>query len=170
MAQELLQLTCGLACHEFGQVSAHPAAGHSCEPGDGAAKLPTRSSRPCPSEPHTAALWPSWFFQRCIQGEKSDLKGREQARSWLHRGAVEAVPGTGAVAGHRRRPKENQAGSSQTWAVSHCPTPGAAETLQSFVCKPCGRAALPWHFLQLCFTPTDTKQPAWRAGMGEGPC
>lgn len=55
-------------------------------------------------------------------------------------------------------------------AVSHCPTPGAAETLQSFVCKPCGRAALPWHFLQLCFTPTDTKQPAWRAGMGEGPC
>lgn len=42
--------------------------------------------------------------------------------------------------------------------------------MQSFVCKPCGRAALPWNFLQLCFTPTDIKQPAWRAGMGEGPC
>lgn len=144
--------------------------GHSCELGDGAAKLPTRSSQPCPSEPHTAALWPGWFFQRSIQGAQSDLKGREQARSWLHRGAVKAVPRTGAVAGHRSRPKENQAGCSQTWAVPHCPTPGAAETLQIFVCKLCGRAALPWHFLQLCFTPTDIEQPAWRAGMGEGPC
>lgn len=134
--------------------------GHSCELGDGAAKLPTRSSQPCPSEPHTAALWPGWFFQRCIQGAQSDLKGREQARSWLHRGAVKAVPRTGAVAGHRSRPKENQAGCSQTWAVPHCPTPGAAETLQIFVCKLCGRAALPWHFLQLCFTPTDIEQPA----------
>lgn len=51
-----------------------------------------------------------------------------------------------------------------------CLTAQLQEPLQSFVCKPCGRAALPWNFLQLCFTPTDIKQPAWRAGMGEGPC
>lgn len=61
----------------------------------GRSELPALQPSPAlHAEPHTAALWPSWFFQRCIQGAKSDLRGREQARSWLCR-AVEAMPGAG---------------------------------------------------------------------------
>lgn len=73
------------------------------EPGLGAGSTGTEQPScvcPSPAPPHTAVLWPSWFFQSCIQGVKSDLKGKEQARSWLHRGAVEATPGAEAVAEH----------------------------------------------------------------------
>lgn len=58
-------------------------------------RAPPAQQAALPLELHAAALWPSWFFQRCIQGAKSDLKGRELARSWLRTGAVKAAPGTG---------------------------------------------------------------------------
>lgn len=119
-------------------------------------------------EPHTRALWPSWFFQRCIQGAKSDLKGREQARSWLHKGAVEAMPGTGAAAGHhslgrgkpsRQAPKPGLCLAAPNSRSCCSFTDLCLQTLRA-------EALCPGTSRQLCFTLSDLKQPAWKARAG----
>lgn len=155
-----LQLTRGLACHKFGQVSApFPHRGNAAS---------SRAPRRAPACPALR----SRTLQHCGPAgfSRDASKGRNQVSregSRHVRGCSEELSRQcqelGQLLGSAAQPEENPAGKLRTWAA---PAPGAAAPSQTFVCKPCGTSPCPGTSHRLCFSPSDIKQPAWRAGAG----
>lgn len=150
-----LQVTHGLSCHEFGQVSAPFLHRGTAVSRRAASSTWGRSSR----APHHAEGCPalrSRTLQHC--GPAGFSRDASKGRNWISREGSRHVPGCteelsrqcqelGQLLGTAARPEENRADKlPNLGCASLPPTPGAAAPLQTFVCKRCGRDALPWHF------------------------
>lgn len=147
-----LQVTHGLVCHEFGQVSApFPHRGTAVNR-QAASSAWGRSSRaPC-CAPGCPALR-SRTLQHCRPAGFSRDASKE--RNQISREGSRHVPGCteelsrqcqelGQLLGTAAQPEENRADKLPNLGCALLPlTPGAAAPLQTFVCKSCSREALP---------------------------
>lgn len=170
-----LQVAHGLACREFGQVSALVPHGGTAVNRQAAASAWRRSSRAPRRTPGCPALR-SRTLQHCgpagfsrDASKRRNQISREGSSTFLAaqrscRGNARNWGSCWAPQPGQRKPRQTP---SRPCAVRRCPRLQELLLLYRplFAEPPC-----PGTSHQLCFTPSDIKQWAWRAGTGEGPC
>lgn len=115
--------------------------------GEGAAELPATYQAALPFGAAHCSIVAQLVFPEMLPRGEIRSQGKGAGTFLAAQRSCQAMPETGAAAGHhspaRGKPSRQ---APEPGLCLPAPTPGAAAPLQTFVCKPRSRDALPWHF------------------------